>query len=617
MSENGFRLRILAADGTARSIDFERKSLTIGSGEDAAVRVPDTAVSELHLRLKLFENRILATDLNSETGTTLEGQPIAKDTVVQPGQFLQLGGTRLMVEANEPAVAVPRAAARPTRISTEGNAARVLVPEPVERPTPARKREPMPRLGRDPRLKELAARFLSDELPEALRPTEQSKRLQVALIWGRDQFIDLKELGTGQVLTVGDSPGASFVVHHPAFQGVVPLVQEEGSAFRLLIPAGAPAQVHARGQERSLDALVASGQARRLDVPRKGLSLLVGLEDRITLDLNELRIIARYTKPQVIQRRPVRERLDFQFISMFIILVLTAVAFERMVALTDFAGWNLVDDLALQKDHLQVYVVQPQPPPVHENELKPAAAPDKPNGPEGQFGKTEAPLEKAAPSKPGAPVVNTRTREADRQLVSRTGLLDALAHDTSDRLGPGGLGTGLNEALGGIDGTATMADAKGMGGMGARGGGWGGGGHALGIGGIGGPGGIGHDPNGSARFRIPVGEKPGTRIQPGKVVLEGGLTADEIGRVVKRHWNEIKYCYEKELNQDPNLAGKVGLHWEIGPVGDVTVSEVRESGLSNANAESCMVSAVRRWKFPIPRGGGVVDVNYPFIFQPQ
>jgi hypothetical protein len=41
---------------------------------------------------------------------------------------------------------------------------------------------------------------------------------------------------------------------------------------------------------------------------------------------------------------------------------------------------------------------------------------------------------------------------------------------------------------------------------------------------------------------------------------------------------------------------------------------VAETTLENGTAESCILSKIRRWKFPEPKGGGVVAVNFPWVF---
>jgi hypothetical protein len=189
----------------------------------------------------------------------------------------------------------------------------------------------------------------------------------------------------------------------------------------------------------------------------------------------------------------------------------------------------------------------------------------------------------------------------------------ASAGATSDVLGENGIGDKLNRAMNGLHGTEVGVQ-DGLGGFTAHGQGPGGG-PGIDIHGTGqdhfGPG-YGPD-HGSLGFG--PGGKPPTHFVPGKTSVVGGLTADEVGRIIRRHWNEIKYCYEKELSKNPNLAGKVATSFQIGPLGDVVRANVSETDLHSPDVEECMLKNVRNWKFPNPRDGGVVDVSYPFIFQ--
>ncbi|MBM4379794.1 MAG: energy transducer TonB, partial [Deltaproteobacteria bacterium] len=163
-------------------------------------------------------------------------------------------------------------------------------------------------------------------------------------------------------------------------------------------------------------------------------------------------------------------------------------------------------------------------------------------------------------------------------------------------------------------GGAGMGDAGGVGGLGSRGSGAGGGGTGLGLGGLGtkgvgrGAGGGGIDLGGRG--------KEGTRIIPGKTTVVGGLSKDVIAKVIKRHENEIKYCYEAELQKTPDLSGKVAVAWTIDGSGAVADASVSESTLNNGTAEQCILTRIRRWKFPEPEGGGVVSVTFPWVFKP-
>jgi len=97
----------------------------------------------------------------------------------------------------------------------------------------------------------------------------------------------------------------------------------------------------------------------------------------------------------------------------------------------------------------------------------------------------------------------------------------------------------------------------------------------------------------------------------------GSLSMEIIRRVIHSHRDQIKYCYSKELTRNPNLAGKVSIKFTISPKGYVQQASVSQTTLRNATVERCMAQKIRTWKFPEPKGGGIVIVNYPFIFKNQ
>ncbi|MFY0575853.1 AgmX/PglI C-terminal domain-containing protein [Cystobacter fuscus] len=199
--------------------------------------------------------------------------------------------------------------------------------------------------------------------------------------------------------------------------------------------------------------------------------------------------------------------------------------------------------------------------------------------------------------------MNKNKKEQDRKTIAQVGLLGAmkgLKGGASDVFGPGGLGTGINTALGGLKSGAGMGDAQGVGGLGSRGQGTGGGGTGLGMGGLGtkgngrGIGGGGIDLSGRG--------KTVTKIVPGKTTVIGGLDKDVIAKIIRSHQNEIKYCYETELNKNPSLAGKVAVAFTIDPAGGVAEANVTETTLNNSTAEAACSRASAAGSSPSPRG---------------
>ncbi len=138
-----------------------------------------------------------------------------------------------------------------------------------------------------------------------------------------------------------------------------------------------------------------------------------------------------------------------------------------------------------------------------------------------------------------------------------------------------------------------------------------------------GPGSLGIGPLGPGRGRGPNGLPNGLRghhiedvICKGCLpTLPPGYDRDLVLKVVRRHQNEIRFCYESELAQAPDLSGKVTVAWTIGASGSVESAQIAESGLSNERVEACIVQRVKRWTFPEPQGGQEVAITFPWVFQ--
>ncbi len=108
----------------------------------------------------------------------------------------------------------------------------------------------------------------------------------------------------------------------------------------------------------------------------------------------------------------------------------------------------------------------------------------------------------------------------------------------------------------------------------------------------------------------------GPEIIPGILSVHGTLDREIIRRTIRRHLNEIRFCYEQELSTHRTLAGRMVVQFSIAGSGQVLTSVMQSSTLGNVRVENCAVQAVRRWEFPKPEAGGLVNVSYPFVFAP-
>lgn len=646
---NGLRLRITGPDGATMETIADAESVIVGSGAQAAVKIQDPSVSNLHVMLKVDkEGGVTAIDLGSESGTQIGGHRLMVPKVLEPGDVLTVGGSRVEVVFGEVEPAAPKvpagaqvsgtgfqgsvtqkAPAAPAVNPAKGAAPEVVVPHSSRTLTPPGLKAkvptpvPLPPKAKAPAPAPVAAKkpetpaHLQEPLPPSAMPTPDAKVLQVAMLWG-DQILEVQHFKDGVPVTIGEAKKNFFHVFASEVGARHVLAVSQGDKVELRVPAGGGVIVTAQGDVRTKDALRASGQLAS-SVADQGQVFSLGLHDRAEVALGTIAFVVRYVKPSPAITAKSVDEADFTYFKITCITILAAAAVVAAMLLTPRQQTASADDILADQQRVAKFLIKPEKK-VEIKKLKLAGAEEgaKAKDEEGKFGKEEAKKEEADPSKPGTPVVDKTKREKDRQVVGSVGLLGAfkgLKGGASDVFGPGGLGTGINNSLGGLKSGAGLGDAHGVGGLGTRGGGTGGGGTALGIGGLGTKG-DGRGTGGHGGIDLGGKGKATTRIVPGKTTVVGGLDKDVIAKIIRQHQNEIKYCYESELNKNPSLAGKVAVAFTIDPTGAVSDANVTETTLNSSTAENCMLSRIRRWKFPEPKGGGVVAVTYPWLFSP-
>jgi hypothetical protein len=97
--------------------------------------------------------------------------------------------------------------------------------------------------------------------------------------------------------------------------------------------------------------------------------------------------------------------------------------------------------------------------------------------------------------------------------------------------------------------------------------------------------------------------------------IEEGLTRDEVGEVIHRHLNEVRYCYESSMLRHPDLEGRLVVGFAISGSGAVNSAVVRSSSLLDPKLDDCILRRLIGWQFPNTKGGVNVAVTYPFIFK--
>ncbi len=439
------------------------------------------------------------------------------------------------------------------------------------------------------------AATLAPVLSREFKPTDK-RDVDVTAIWG-GTVIGVARASVGKAVTIGDSPHASFRLSHPAIPApTYPLVTVNAN--------GATVQA-ASGMEVFVDDRPASGQ----------VTLEPG--QRVRVVVGPIELVIQYSKKSPLALMGLAELLDVFYTKILAVALIVQMGLIVALLITPILPGLDDDDLFKNQAEFTKLILAAQEKKKEKKEDLSGKKAAKAKDDAGVFGKKDKPKEDKMASKKGAPTVDKDKREEDRKIA-----MDALAAlglkgpegAVSNVFGPGGLGSGVNNALGGLKG-ASMGDAGGAGGLGSRGTGAGGGGTGLGIGGLGS--GTGRGSGGNGNIDLGGRGKGTTKIIPGKIIYEGGLSREEIQRVISRVMSQIKYCYEKELNKDPNLEGKLVMFWLISGSGDVTTASASQNTFSGAAAppiEQCVTRIIQRLKFPTPKGGGVVNVTYPFVF---
>lgn len=196
------------------------------------------------------------------------------------------------------------------------------------------------------------------------------------------------------------------------------------------------------------------------------------------------------------------------------------------------------------------------------------------------------------------------------KILNKTG---AGAINTKFKTASGGAGGGAGSGVKtvGLGGFGKGKSLSLAGGANGKNFGSGSGGTGSGLGGLGGAGigkGFGKGAGGKGRADVVV--------PPGDPVISGGLTQQEVKTVIQANLNQIRHCYEQLLQRSPSSSGKIKVAFKIAANGRVSTANIQSSTIRDSIMRSCVVSRVKRWQFPKPRGGLEVNVNYPFVFNP-
>ena len=108
------RVSLTANDGAPRSVALPAERTIVGRAPDAGICIDDEAVSWNHVEIERRGEVLMATDLDSRNGTTLNGEPLDRPRRLRDGDALLVGGHRLEISDGSARAGATVPAAQPS-----------------------------------------------------------------------------------------------------------------------------------------------------------------------------------------------------------------------------------------------------------------------------------------------------------------------------------------------------------------------------------------------------------------------------------------------------------------------------------------------------------------------
>ncbi|MBN2493930.1 MAG: TonB family protein [Deltaproteobacteria bacterium] len=434
-----------------------------------------------------------------------------------------------------------------------------------------------------------------------MAPRCDIRPLSVKVFWGR-VCLDSRVFPRGSPVTIGAQPGAGMQIS-------TDLLPDE--PFELASPGG-PAGHVVQAPPGSDLWLQREGEQARRPAQR---SCLLQTGDRARVELGSLRLAVEYVEdPRGVSPAGLAGR-DLQMARWWATFFIVAAGLWLMIEATPRAETQASDYLNDPARFSRMIMPASQP----EKTARFEAIRERPRQRPALDGQArwKKVSSRSRSRQDGIPSDARRAR--DRRAAVRAGILALLKERGGGPGGHGGSvlgGADLSDLDAAIEGIArsSMGHGDGFGGMEIRGGG------------ITGSPGLDIDGFGPRSYErgseacsgsVPIARRGKSDIQVDqqRSRIVGGLSQQVVGRYIERYWAQFKYCYERELARSPDLYGKITTTFTISGSGRVSEAQVLQSSMHNANVEQCLLRAIRRIRFPPPRGGGQVIVTYPFLLR--
>jgi hypothetical protein len=631
---------------------MDQSKIIIGRILSADFRVNDSRISRIHALIeRLDDGTLRVTDLASTHGTFVNGTRVV-EKIVQLSDTIQLASLDFKIKYTQ------APATREETQSTAPASAPETVPVQVASAGPATQvkvRKGDPTVIRS--LKETAR--TRGVLDPVSGPMEE---LELTVYWEETILAVDHYRAADRVIKIGDGPGNNYIVPSGLLQDGFELIRIRGASAELQLHSCMKGSVRVGEQMQTLEELQKQG---------KTVLTLSGS------DIGKIRVgtvnffLMFVPRPPAIPMSPLLPQDRFFWTVQATVLVLAALLMGalfvfrqpiegRVVEMPERLRRVLIEEYAKEVEANKIVSEAPlnETPPSEVKNPKTSGTsttevvknPDaqmkddktrfggnegegaRERGKEGKRGLPDAKNETGITNRPkvaGATKTfdgRTKSKNPDKapgspslaDTLKNTGLASQIGKLAGSGGGQGGGAQGndpFNQAFSGVGGGGIQS-GRGSGGSGLQGTGQGGGGTAVGVGGLGTKG-FGGGARGTGTGSIPGKGEFAIGTEASEVQILGSLTREEIERVVNAHRNEIDFCYQRELQRDSRLSGKMAYQWTIIDQGQVESVKATNNSTGSRGLESCIRDKVKGWRFPSPAKGSKAVIDWTWSFKPR
>jgi hypothetical protein len=457
--------------------------------------------------------------------------------------------------------------------------------------------------------------------PVSSAPGAKLKILRIGIIQG-GRIVEERLVRKRENITIGQSAKNMFVVLSDALPRNWLLFEASGTGYTAHFSDGMDARIAVGNEIISLSQLKQTGK-----IQKRGVAWVLPLDERARgkITLADMTILFQFVTPPPPQPRPqlpasVRgsalSGIDWFFTTVAAVSFLLHLVFVIYLRNVD---WPRKPDIEAVPDRFVQMVVKkeekkPEPKKEEVAKVDEAKKEEKKKGEEEKKpAKRELTEEEKAKIAEAKAKADAERRARLAEQVKSTGLLKLLGAKSdaggsiADVLGKGDVDRDQEKAFQGVGGVGVASGNDSLRGIKSGGSGSG---RVADAGSLRGGAGIAGAETGKG-----AGERTvKAAIKTETPAVDGELDPNMVAKEVRSRLGAIKACYERALKRNPNLSGKVVIHWTITQAGTVSGVDVEQDTLGDAEVASCIKSLIARWRFPAPSGGSV-DVSFPFVFQ--